>query len=252
MALQLKTSGMDERNLIDPPAAKQQLWTSITLSFAAGFADSTTFIAGNDTFSAHVTGNFIIFGAKLVGQQADQHTWMSLLTFPVFVIAVMIGGWWVSSGRTPRSLLLQESLLLLLAGIIACVLTIWKGPHSNINIVVVMIAVIAMGFQNAFSRLAPSLTFGQTTVMTGNVTQAALAIREYLAQRKNIVAKAKIKEQAVLVGGFASGCVAGASLSGWLGLSALVLPGLVMSMCYLLHDQLDNVSTRSTFNKTTK
>ncbi|MCG2612831.1 DUF1275 domain-containing protein [Terrimonas sp. NA20] len=243
---------MNESKVIEPPAAKHVLWTSITLSFAAGFADSTTFIAGNETFSAHVTGNFIIFGAKLVGQQADQHTWMSLLTFPVFVMAVMTGGWWVSSGRTSRSLLLLESLLLLLAGVTACVFTIWTGPHSNMNVIVVMIAVTAMGFQNAFSRLAPALTFGQTTVMTGNVTQAALAIREYLAQRSNMTAAAKIKEQAVLVGGFASGCVAGASLSGWLGLAALVLPGLIMSMCYLLHDQPDHLSSRSIFNKTTK
>ncbi|MBO9658845.1 MAG: DUF1275 domain-containing protein [Chitinophagaceae bacterium] len=243
---------MNASSLIDPPAAKHVLWSSITLSFAAGFADTTTFIAGNETFSAHVTGNFIIFGAKLMGQQADQHSWMSLLTFPVFVIAVMIGGWWVSRGRTPRSLLLLESLLLLLAGITACVLTIWKGQHTSINVIVVMIAVVAMGFQNCFSRVAASFTFGQTTVMTGNVTQAALAIREYLVQRNNIAALKRLKQQAVLVGGFGSGCVAGAFLGGWLGLTALVLPGLIMSTCYLLHDQLDNASTRSTFNKTIK
>jgi uncharacterized membrane protein YoaK (UPF0700 family) len=252
MAPQLKISGMDASSPIETPAAKHVFWTSITLSFAAGFADTTTFIAGNETFSAHVTGNFIIFGAKLMGQQDDLHSWMSLLTFPVFVIAVMIGGWWVSSGRTPRSLLLLESLLLLLAGITACVLSIWKGPYNSINVIVVMIAVVAMGFQNCFSRLAASFTFGQTTVMTGNVTQAALAIREYLARRSNVAALTKLKQQAVLVGGFGSGCVAGAFLGGWLGLTALVLPGLVMSTCYLLHDQLDIALTPSTFNKTTK
>lgn len=252
MAPQLKTIHMDTSNLTEPPAAKRVLWTSITLSFAAGFADTTTFIAGNETFSAHVTGNFIIFGAKLMGEQEDQHSWMSLLTFPVFVIAVMIGGWWVSRGRTPRSLLLLESLLLLLAGITACILSIWKGQHSSINVIVVMITVVAMGFQNCFSRLAASFTFGQTTVMTGNVTQAALAIREYFAQRSDRAALTKLKQQAVLVGGFGSGCVGGAFLGGWFGLTALVLPGLIMSSCYLLHDQLDNATTPSTSNKTIK
>lgn len=243
---------MDVNNLTDRPTARQILWASMILSFSAGFADTVTFIAGNETFSAHVTGNFIILGAKLVGQQADQHSWLSLLSFPVFVFAVMFGGWWVSKGRTPKSLLLLESLLLLLAGIMASVLGLWKGEHSGGNLLIVMITVTAMGFQNCFSRLAAAFTFGQTTVMTGNVTQLSLGLREYVARPKDPAALSKLKAQAVLIGGFGIGCVSGAFLGGWLGLPALVLPGLIMSTCYLVQDQLDGQAARSTINKKMK
>jgi len=239
MASQLKPPVMDVNKPVNPPTPKQVFWTSIILSFSAGFADTTTFIAGNETFSAHVTGNFILFAAKLVGQRADQHSWMSLLTFPVFVFAVMAGGWWVSRGRTPKSLLLLESLLLLLAGIFACVAGIWKGPHDGIILLIVMITVTAMGLQNCFSRLGAAFTFGQTTVMTGNVTQLSLGVRDYLSRQKNSETLSKLKAQAVLVIGFGMGCVAGAFLGGWLGLTALILPGLIMSTGYLLHDQPD-------------
>jgi uncharacterized membrane protein YoaK (UPF0700 family) len=65
-------------------------WFSLILSAVAGYCDTATFIAGNGTFSAHVTGNFIIFAAEAV-LNANPNAWVKLITFPVFIIAVLIG-----------------------------------------------------------------------------------------------------------------------------------------------------------------
>jgi uncharacterized membrane protein YoaK (UPF0700 family) len=39
---------------------------SALLSFVAGYADTTTFICANRMFSAHVTGNFVVFVYSVV------------------------------------------------------------------------------------------------------------------------------------------------------------------------------------------
>ncbi len=64
---------------------------SLLLTFVAGYCDTVTFIAANEVFSAHVTGNFIVLAYDLV-YRSNGETWTKLLTFPVFVAAVMTGG----------------------------------------------------------------------------------------------------------------------------------------------------------------
>ncbi|WP_431210426.1 DUF1275 family protein [Puia sp. P3] len=53
------------------------------LVLSAGFCDAITFTKADELFSAHVTGNFILFAYDLVNE-ADYVTWVRLLTFPVF------------------------------------------------------------------------------------------------------------------------------------------------------------------------
>ncbi len=65
---------------------------SLLLTFVAGYCDTVTFLAANEVFSAHVTGNFILLAHDVV-HRSDGETWTKLLTFPVFVAAVMAGGW---------------------------------------------------------------------------------------------------------------------------------------------------------------
>src|ERR1700748_571622 len=81
------------------------------LSAVAGFCDTTTFVAGSQTFSAHVTGNFILLAVHVVG--ADASAWLKLTTFPAFIFSVMIGGWLISKASARYTLLLTESILLI-------------------------------------------------------------------------------------------------------------------------------------------
>src|SRR5687768_2807377 len=88
---------------------------SLLLTFVAGYCDTVTFIAANEIFSAHVTGNFIVLAYDLVNR-SNGDTWTKLLTFPMFVAAVMVGGWLAGKSTREYLLLLVEGGLLLLSG----------------------------------------------------------------------------------------------------------------------------------------
>jgi len=59
------------------------------VAFVAGFCDVATFTSANQLFSAHVTGNFVVFAYDLV-KGVDEQTWRKLLSFPVFIAAVIM------------------------------------------------------------------------------------------------------------------------------------------------------------------
>ena len=204
-------------------------WFTLLLSAIAGYCDTATFIAGNGTFSAHVTGNFIIFAAQAV-LDADPNAWIKLITLPVFVIAVITGGWLAAKTGKRYLLLLTEGILLLLAGGAA----FWLGADQSGRYAIVMLTVLALGLQNAFGRLFPKETHGPTTMMTGNVTQASLDLGNLLWKgfKADQLSQESIKKQLYLIGGFLVGCLAGGLLAKWIGLESIFFPGLTMTIFY--------------------
>lgn len=87
---------------------------TLLLSIIAGFCDTLTFVTSNE-FSAHVTGNFIVFAYDII-KRADSESWMKLLSFPVFVAAIIAGGWVISKLSQKYSILIFEGLLLMASG----------------------------------------------------------------------------------------------------------------------------------------
>jgi len=204
-------------------------WFTLFLSAVAGYCDTATFIAGNGTFSAHVTGNFIIFAAQAI-LNADPNAWIKLITFPVFIIAVITGGWLAAKTGKRYVLLLTEGVLLMVAGGLA----FWLGNEQSGRYVVVMVIVLAMGLQNTFGKLFPKETYGPTTMMTGNVTQASLDLGNLLWKgfKADFLPLESIKKQLFLVCGFLVGCFLGGLLAKFIGLQAVVLPGLTITIFY--------------------
>lgn len=78
---------------------------------------------------------------------------------------------------------------------------------------VVMATVFAMGLQNAFGKLYAKETYGPTTMMTGNVTQASLDFGNLLKNGfKDPDAIISLKKQMITIFGFLTGCFLGALL----------------------------------------
>jgi uncharacterized membrane protein YoaK (UPF0700 family) len=191
---------------------------SLLLTFIAGFTDATTFVAADKLFSAHVTGNFIVLAYDLL-QGADRSAYNKLLTFPVFVAAVMLAARWDGKGR-PGPLLRIEGGLLLLAAAMALLLH-WVFPAA-------MIVVAAMGIQNAIGRLYPGYTWAVTTVMTGNVTLAAVSFVQGLAGRPRDAGKLSAGRRILaMIGIFFTGCLCGGFLAARLGLAVVAVPGVL-------------------------
>jgi len=213
-------------------------FVTLLLTMIAGYCDTVTFVAADSIFSAHVTGNFIVFAYQFV-KGSDVHAWIKLLTFPVFILAVMAGGRIAGKVLNHYTILFWEGFLLLSAGILVAIFT-YNGMFTEIIMyTVTMIAVFAMGLQNAFGKLYAKETHGPTTMMTGNVTQASLDFGNLIKSSfKDADALLSLKKQLILIIGFLVGCFLGAFAGKQLGLVTLVLPGFAMIICYLYHRKI--------------
>lgn len=206
------------------------------LAFTAGFSDATTFVAANELFSAHVTGNFILFAYDIV-KGADAGAWLKLLSFPVFVVAVMLAGRISLKANNTYLLLSIECVILLVSSMMALALKSTDGTLTWMNNTVAMLIVFAMAFQNAFGRVHAKTLLATTTVMTGNVTQAALDVVSVFFVKHQDPAKAKsLKNQFLIIMIFLTGCLLGGELAQIFGLCVVGIPGVIMTI-YLLKKQ---------------
>jgi len=213
---------------------QHNIWfVTIVLTLVAGYCDSITFVAADKIFSAHVTGNFIVFAYQII-KGAEGDAWIKLLTFPIFMIAVMAGGWISARFSNRHFLLLCEGIILLIGGIVAYSLGyIDNGEVTWPMYLVTMIVVVAMGLQNAFGKLFAKETYGPTTMMTGNVTQFALDIRSFCNSGfSNKDFLSAIYKGLLTLGGFLIGCILGALVGKLFGLVGILLPGIAMVICY--------------------
>lgn len=211
----------------------KSIWfTTLMLTVVAGYCDTVTFISAKAIFSAHVTGNFIVFAYELI-KGSDVNAYIKLLTFPVFILAVMFGGWLARNVTHRYKLLLLEGILLLVSGLAAG----WFARNDMLTAswpvyTIALVVVFAIGLQNAYGKLFPKETYGPTTMMTGNVTQLSLDLGGLFHKDRREEALASLKKQLVTVCGFLGGCIAGAFLAHQYGLPALMLPGVAIMICY--------------------
>ena len=150
---------------------------AILLSFVASYVDTAVFVGLFGLFTSHVTGNFVLIGAALVHHADGVET--KLLALPVFVLAIAATVLAVRAlerrGRRPLPpLLIAEAFFLVIS---ACAPTLMgsaiRPENSAAAMVTGMLAVFAMGLQNAYMRIKLG-ALPPTTIMTGNVTQATI------------------------------------------------------------------------------
>jgi len=199
------------------------------LALVAGFCDTATFIHMGGVFSAHVTGNFVLFAAALAqGVQADDY--LKIATFPVFIfgvaIAMLVAGRKTSSRRKVKRILLMMTLLLLVAATLAL-----TGNHElpgvqlgNYDVLITMLVVTAMAMQNSIHRFIKG---PMTTVMTGTVmnTTARFISRHVLhIEADPQQAPAPRVKPSIMIAAFALGCVIAGFLTARFGLASIIVP----------------------------
>lgn len=206
----------------------------LLMSFNGGYVDTAGFLALQGLFTAHVTGNFVTFGAAMI--MGASGAGAKLLALPVFCAAVLISRlvtFQLEDRRLPvlRIMLGVKLVLLLAASILAILLAPFpKGDSWNL-ILVGMTFVCAMAIQNAAHRVHLA-SAPPTTLMTGTTTQIMLDIAELFARRqpaKRAETLARLKRMATAVSAFAIGCglaaLAYAVLNVW---CFLVAPGVAL------------------------
>jgi uncharacterized membrane protein YoaK (UPF0700 family) len=202
------------------------------LSFVAAFVDTACFIGLFGLFTAHVTGNFVLIGAALVS--GDGAILAKLLALPVFVVAVgataLADRWLHARGRPALAPLLTVQALTLAAALLAVsTLPTPQAAHDAGALAAGLLAVAAMGVQNALIRLElPALP--PSTVMTGNLTQFvidAVSARPAGSPGADPATGQRLRHLAPGLLAFTLGAAAAALCIAGLGLLALALPTLL-------------------------
>ncbi|MPT30467.1 MAG: DUF1275 domain-containing protein [Chryseobacterium sp.] len=206
-------------------------YSSLIMAFIAGFVDTSTFTVADGLFSAHITGNFVVFAYKL-SNHPQMHDFINLASFPVFILAVILTRKMDSLYKKQKGIFASIGVFLIVAGCIAFLL---KQNHIAAGFLyhsMLMLIVFSMGIQNTVTRLYANSAFGPTTVMTGNVTKAILDFFSYISTQHTVEKLIELKKSLVLLTGFLTGCIFGALISARFGLVSMLIPGVLISVYY--------------------
>lgn len=212
----------------------------VLLSLNAGYVDTAGFLALAGLFTAHVTGNFVTFGASIVFGTSGALP--KLLALPVFCLVIVVTRL-LSFALIKRQLPVMRTMLGLKLAllIVAAVLAIRLGPFADggsvAAIVTGMTLVCAMAIQNALHRIhlgsAPP-----TTLMTGTTTQIMIDLADVLhgvSGDASKVIKARMLKMGANVVAFALGCGAGALLFLGAGMWCFALPPVLGFLAFFAH-----------------
>jgi uncharacterized membrane protein YoaK (UPF0700 family) len=203
----------------------------LLLSLNAGFVDTAGFLALQGLFTAHVTGNFVTFGASLaLGTSGAIAKLLALPVFCAVVIAARLLDTWLSNrGIRVFEVLLGVKVLLLIAG---AVLAIRFGPFhdgdSGHAIMTGMVLVAAMAIQNAVHRIhlgsAPP-----STLMTGTTTQIMIDLADKIYAQTEDAGRSgsRLARMSMNILVFAIGCGAAALLYSRFSVWCFVVPPIL-------------------------
>lgn len=185
------------------------------LSFNAGYVDTAGFLALQGLFTAHVTGNFVTFGAAVT--LGTTGAVAKLLALPVFCL-VVIGTRYLAYGLDHAGLQPLRAMLVLKTVLLAAgaALAIRLGPFPDGDawpaIVTGMVLVAAMAIQNAVHRIHLA-SAPPTTLMTGTTTQIMIDLADLahgMAPEAAGAVRSRLARMSAAVVAFALGCGAAA------------------------------------------
>ena len=204
----------------------------LLMSLNAGFVDTAGFLALQGLFTAHVTGNFVTFGAAIVlGTSGALAKLLALPVFCVVVIVTRIFSFYLPAVGLPifRSMLAVKTLLLAMGGAAAVYFGPFVQGDSWQAATTGMILVAAMAIQNAAHRIHMG-SDPPSTLMTGTTTQIMIDVADVMRRAPVSVltaAQPRLGKMSASVAAFALGCAAGAYLYAKFGTWCFVLPPLI-------------------------
>ncbi|OWJ68959.1 YoaK family protein [Inquilinus limosus] len=211
----------------------------VILSLNAGYVDTAGFLALQGLFTAHVTGNFVTFGAAVA--LGTTGAVAKLLALPVFCLVVIgtrsLAYGLEGTGLNPLRAMLVLKLILLAAG---AALAIRLGPFPDGDawpaIVTGMVLVSAMAIQNAVHRIHLA-SAPPTTLMTGTTTQIMIDLADLLhgvAPDAAGAARSRLARMSAAVIAFALGCGAAALAFVLVGEWCFAVPPVIALISTLL------------------
>lgn len=201
-----------------------RLCSGVLLAFVAGYIDTATFLGVSELFSAHITGNFVVFAIALV-HGVRGVDWLKLIALPVFFIGVPLATFlYDRTAARIRTVLICEAALLGGVGLLALFPQV--QPHIAW---LAMALVLAMAFQNAAHQL--DATLGPTSaVMTTNSAKLFVALWRKVLTAPEDVPMVKADGIGARIIFFAGGCAVSAFATHRFGLASVLLPAALVGL----------------------
>jgi uncharacterized membrane protein YoaK (UPF0700 family) len=205
------------------------------LAFVAGYVDVFGFVALFGLFTAHVTANFVLIGANVIGQ--GQGSLAKLTALPAFIAGVALTKIVVliharRATRSERTIYVIEALCLAGLMVVGVVASPLPGAQAGSTILCGVLGALAMGIQSAHGKLALE-GHAPTTMMTQNLTQAVIdAIEAGWAQSpaQRRASRSRLLDSILPVCGFAVGALVGAISWAHAAFWALLFPVALLSI----------------------
>jgi uncharacterized membrane protein YoaK (UPF0700 family) len=207
---------------------------ALVLSFVSGFSEALFFIHLGGLFVGLVTGNVVLIGLGLVGDEKGGLRDLQLLTFPLFMVGAGLAAIIVARVRPLERATVWTVIVIAAALATAALLALFDaGPAYACA----LLTVTGMGMLTAINRLDAGLG-PPFSLMTGNIAGLAIAVARRLVGYKE---KAQEWSQSVtsiiLVIGFVAGCAAGALAQVTAGLTGMLVPAFLLLLIALFYPQ---------------
>ena len=191
---------------------KPGTWTFLLLSFTVGYGDTITFFTSG-FFSAHVLAN-VIFSAYQMLHDGVLKGFLSLLSIPVYLGALLSARQLFKSRSGGTDLIKAGGIMLIVSGLLSAVLTATDILTSQIVcLFIAFLVVVAMGMISAAKyNTNPALLLSDSLVPA------------FWSQAR----KLKNHGAFLVLAGFTAGCLAGAAAGNFVGLSGVILPGVLL------------------------
>lgn len=197
--------------------------TIICLAFIGGFVDTATFIGAYGIFSAHITGNFILFGVAL-SEGLQLQDYANLLVFPIFIIAVGFGAFiynlHTNKITSTAAILLIEAIIILIVSMIDYFF------HDHVpKIIFGLTLVVPMGMQNFLHHYSKG---PMTTVMTGNIVHWSVSTISNLLSLSPLILLDTERIRGAVIMSFGFGCIISGVVTTRIGITSCAIPAVIL------------------------
>lgn len=204
---------------------------SLALAFVSGFADALFFIHLG-LFVGLVTGNVVLIGLGLVGDEKGGLRDLQLLTFPLFMVGAGLAAIMVARIK-PLERATFWTLILVAAALASAAFLPIVGAESSSACA--LLTVTGMGMITAINRLDTRLG-PPFSLMTGNIAGLAITLARHLVgYTEKPEERVQSLTSIILVFGFVTGCAGGALAQVTVGVAGMLVPAFVVLLVALVY-----------------
>ncbi|MCS0660340.1 YoaK family protein [Massilia terrae] len=204
---------------------------SLALSFVSGYADALFFIQLGGLFVGLVTGNVVLIGLGLVGDEKGGLRGLQVLTFPLFMLGAGVAACIVARINPLERATFWTVILAAVLMASAAFFALFNGPTSACALVTVTAMGMLTGINRLDTRLGPPFS-----LMTGNIAGLAIGVaRRLIGYSEKPEEWGQSLTSIVLVCGFVLGCAAGALAQVTVGVAGMLVPALILVLLGLFY-----------------